>query len=35
MEPGHWDLPVEKLWGRMKITVFPDDDVEFVMVSHT
>jgi hypothetical protein len=34
-EPGHWNLPVEKLWGRMKIEVFPDDDVEFVMVSRT
>jgi hypothetical protein len=34
-EPGHWDLSVEKLWGRMKIEVFSDDDVEFVMVSHT
>jgi len=32
-EPGHWDIPAEKLWGRMKIEVF--DDVEFVMVSHT
>jgi hypothetical protein len=31
-EPGHWDLPVGKYWGRMKIEVF--DDVEFVMVSH-
>jgi hypothetical protein len=34
-EPGHWDLPVEKVWGRIKIEVFPDDDVEFVKVSHT
>ena len=34
-EAGHCDLPVERLWGRMKIEVFPDDDVEFVMVSHT
>ncbi len=32
-EPGHWDVPVEKSWGRMKIEVF--DDVEFVMVSRT
>ncbi len=32
-EPGHWDLSVEKSWGRMKIEVF--DDVEFVKVSHT
>jgi hypothetical protein len=32
-EPGHWDLPAEKLGGRMKIEVF--DDVEFVMVSHS
>jgi hypothetical protein len=34
-EPGHWVLPVERIWGRMKMEVFPDDDVEFVMVSHT
>jgi hypothetical protein len=32
-DPRHWDLPVEKSWGRVKIEVFPDDHVEFVMVS--
>jgi hypothetical protein len=35
LEPGHWNLPAEKLWGRMKIEVFPDDNVEFIMVSRT
>lgn len=33
-EPGHWDAPVERWWGRMKIEIFPDDDVCFVMISH-
>jgi hypothetical protein len=34
-ERGHWDVPVEKWWGRMKIEIFPDDDVQFAMVSRT
>jgi hypothetical protein len=34
-ERGHWNVPVEKWWGRMKIEIFPDDDVQFVMVSRT
>ena len=33
-EPGHWVLGVERIWGRTKMEVFPDEDVEFVMVSH-
>jgi hypothetical protein len=32
-EPGHWDIPVDELWGRVQMQVFPDDDVEFRMVS--
>lgn len=32
-DPRHWDLPVERSWGRVKIEIFPDDHVEFVMVS--
>ena len=33
--PGHWDAPVEKWWGRMEIEIFPDEDVQFVMISRT
>jgi hypothetical protein len=33
-EPGHWVIGVERIWGRMKMEVFPNDDVEFVMVAH-
>jgi hypothetical protein len=33
-EPMHWIISPEKHWGRVILTVFPDDDIEFKMVSH-
>ena len=32
-DPRHWALPVGRSWGQVKMEIFPDDHVEFVMVS--
>jgi hypothetical protein len=33
-EPGHWFIGPEKHWGTITLSVFPDADIDFKMVSH-
>ena len=34
-EPGHWSIRPERHWGKVILPIFPDEDTEFKMVSHT
>ena len=33
-EPGHWLIRPERHWGTVTLSVFPDADIDFKMVSH-
>jgi hypothetical protein len=34
-EPGTWAVSAEHHWGKITLTVFPDADIDFKMVSHS